>query len=191
MKPDISPTLRRILVDTRTEIARDKARQDATELKAKVRDAIPVLSFASALSAGNAIIAELKEKSPSQGEMRPQNVADAPEEYKRSPIVKAISVLTSSTNFGAGMTMERLAATKQQISKPVLRKDFIIEEYQIYQARAYGADLVLEIEGVRGWSVATITRACGVSSRGVTVAGAGAFCACRPGDTSKASTIVS
>src|SRR5436190_14498902 len=100
MKPDISPTLRRILVDTRTEIARDKARQDATELKAKVRDAIPVLSFASALSAGNAIIAELKEKSPSQGEMRPQNVADAPEEYKRSPIVKAISVLISSTNFG-------------------------------------------------------------------------------------------
>jgi indole-3-glycerol phosphate synthase len=39
--------------------------------------------------------------------------------------------------------MERLAATKQQISKPVLRKDFIIEEYQIYQARAYGADAIL------------------------------------------------
>src|SRR5439155_25568502 len=60
-----------------------------------------------------------------------------------SPVVKAISVLTSWNNFGPNMRVERMAAAKQQTSKPVLRKDFIIEEYQVYQARAYGADAIL------------------------------------------------
>jgi len=143
MKTDISPTLRRILADTQKEIAQDKARQDLASLKSMLRDAVPVRSFSGSLAGGSALIAELKEASPSQGQMRSQNVADALAAYKQSPAVKAISVLTSWTHFGPNMRVERLAAAKEQTGKPVLRKDFMIEEYQVYQARAYGADAIL------------------------------------------------
>jgi len=143
MKTDISATLRDILADTQKEIAQDKARHDLNALKSMLRDAVPVRSFSGALSVGNAVIAELKEASPSQGQMRPQNVADALAAYKESPVVKAISVLTSWTHFGANMRVEKLAVVKEQTGKPILRKDFMIEEYQVYQARAYGADAIL------------------------------------------------
>ena len=66
MKSNISPTLRRILADTCAELAQDKARQSVEQLKTMLHDAVPVNSFSSALSAGNALIAELKECSPSQ-----------------------------------------------------------------------------------------------------------------------------
>jgi len=65
MKTNISATLSGILADTRTEIARDKARQSASETKARMRDAIPVISFQSRYPPVTALIAELKEKSPS------------------------------------------------------------------------------------------------------------------------------
>jgi len=143
MKTDISPTLRAILADTQNEIAQDKSRQNLPQLKSKLSDAVPVVSFSSALSSGNALIAELKEASPSQGKMRPSNVAEALAAYKQSPVVKAISVLTSWTHFGPNMRVEKLAAAKKETGKPVLRKDFTIEEYQVYQARAYGADAIL------------------------------------------------
>src|SRR5437773_5494947 len=143
MKPEISPTLRRLVADTRREIEQDKSRRSPERLKQMLRDAAPIISFSAALSTGNALIAELKERSPSQGKMRSQNVAEAVLAYKKSPFVKAISVLTSWTNFGSNMRVERLPAVKQQTSKPVLRKDFIFEEYQVYQARAFGADAIL------------------------------------------------
>jgi indole-3-glycerol phosphate synthase len=143
MKQEISATLSGILADTRSEIEQDKSRNSVGHLKQMIRDAAPVLSFSSALSAGNALIAEIKERSPSQGMMRPENVAEAVRAYKESPVVRAISVLTSWTNFGPRMRVEMMASTKAQASKPVLRKDFIIEEYQVYQARAYGADAIL------------------------------------------------
>jgi indole-3-glycerol phosphate synthase len=112
-------------------------------MKRMARDAAPVISVSAALSAGNALIAELKECSPSQGQMRPQNVAEAVGAYKHSPVVKAISVLTSWNHFGQNMRLERLAAIKEQTGKPVLRKEFMLEEYQVYQARAHGADAIL------------------------------------------------
>jgi len=143
MKREISATLRSILADTGKEIEQDKSRNSAGRLKEMIRDAGPILSFSSALSAGNALIAEIKERSPSQGKMRPENVAEAVRAYKESPVVRGISVLTSWMNFGAGMRIEMMARTKAQTSKPVLRKDFIIEEYQIYQARVHGADAIL------------------------------------------------
>src|SRR5438552_4638872 len=106
MKTEISPTLRRILDDTRKEIEADKSRESLAQLQGRIRDAVPVLSFASALASGNALIAELKECSPSQGQMRPQNVAEALPAYKQSQAVKAISVLTSWNNFGPTMRVE-------------------------------------------------------------------------------------
>src|SRR6185436_6952244 len=82
MKQSISPTLRRILEDTRREIEQDKSRASTKRLKQKIRDAVPLLSFASALSAGKALIGEIKEKSPSQGKMRRENVTEAARQYK-------------------------------------------------------------------------------------------------------------
>jgi len=143
MKADLSATLRKILVDTRSEIDYDKSRQSLKRLKRMTRDALPIISFSAALAPGNALVAEIKEKSPSQGKMRSRNVQAAASAYKRSPVVKAISVLTSWKNFGDGMRVGMMEAIKKETSKPVLRKDFIIEEYQVYQARAYGADAIL------------------------------------------------
>jgi indole-3-glycerol phosphate synthase len=143
MKTEISDTIRRILSDTAREIEQDKSRESVKRLKHKIRDAIPIRSFAAALSTGNALIAELKERSPSQGKMKPKNFQDATEAYRKSPAVKAISVLTSWHHFGDSMRVTMMEAVKQNTGKPVLRKDFILEEYQVYQARAYGADAIL------------------------------------------------
>lgn len=143
MRPGISSTLSRILSDTKYEIEQDKERESIKRLKQMLPNTIPLQSFAGALRPGKALVAEIKEKSPSQGRMRPQNVEEAADAYKRSRIVKAVSVLTSWHNFGEGMRVARMLAVKSHTGKPVLRKDFIIEEYQVYQARAYGADAIL------------------------------------------------
>jgi indole-3-glycerol phosphate synthase len=87
------------------------------------------------------LIAEIKERSPSHGSMRRKNIDDAPAAYERSGIVRAISVLTNATHFG--MSMERLRQVKTATTKPVLRKDFIFDDYQVYEARAFGADAIL------------------------------------------------
>lgn len=143
MKNSISATLRRILRDTELETQISERRYSKKRLKQLIKDAPPVLSLRDALSSGSAVIAEIKECSPSQGRMRKENVCDAPFAYKSSRIVKAVSVLTNISHFGRGMTMERLKAIKEQTGKPVLRKDFIITEYQVLQARAFGADAIL------------------------------------------------
>ena len=95
---------------------------------------------------GFGLIAEIKASSPSVGAMRAENVNEAPDAYEASPIVKAISVLTNKRHFGG--SMERLQSIRGHVSKPVLRKDFIFEEYQIREARAFGADAVLLMASV-------------------------------------------
>ena len=143
MKTEISSTIREILADTALEIEQDKAHKSVKRLKQLIHDTIPLKSFAAALSPGRALIGEIKERSPSQGKMRPENFRDAANVYKKSTSVKAISVLTSWHHFGSGMRVEMMEAVKQHTGKPVLRKDFVLEEYQVYQARAYGADAIL------------------------------------------------
>ena len=66
---------------------------------------------------------------------------EAASAYAESPVVRALSVLTNERHFG--MSIERLAAIRKQVPQPVLRKDFIVEEYQIREARAFGADAIL------------------------------------------------
>src|SRR5438094_10398041 len=105
------------------------------------------LSFCHVLASGGfGIIAEIKKKSPSMGKMKPANVAQAPEVYKESAVVKAVSILTDSAYFG--MAIEDLDRLKRQIGKPVLRKDFIFDEYQVFEARAAGADAILLMASV-------------------------------------------
>jgi indole-3-glycerol phosphate synthase len=135
------PFLDQILSDTAKEISAAKQRHDLSELKRMWRDAPPLRSFSSALRRGFGLIAEIKKRSPSGGEMRAENFAEAPAAYARSPIVKAVSVLTNATHFGMGI--EELARLKRAVPHPILRKDFIIDEYQVCQARAFGADGIL------------------------------------------------
>lgn len=100
----------------------------------------------SILSREVAIIAEIKRKSPSGGDMGfgfgPTELASIYEESGAA----GISVLTDEKYFGG--KPEDLLDIKRETSLPVLRKDFIIDEYQIYEAKAFGADVILLIVAI-------------------------------------------
>ena len=135
-----------ILLDVRTELDAAKAKRPLSEIKRISADAPPVRPLPDALARGFRLIAEIKERSPSVGPMRAKNVADAIGAYEESTLVGGLSVLTNHIHFG--MTIERLAAVRSAVSKPVLRKDFLIEEYQVREARAFGADAILLMANV-------------------------------------------
>jgi len=139
--------LDRILPDVRRELDEARATVSLEEMKSRAAAARAPRDFAGALTAeGFGLIAEWKHRSPSMGEMRAKNVLAAPGAYEKSPVVRAVSVLTNKTHFGG--TMEDLARIAASSTKPVLRKDFILDPYQIYAARAAGADAVLLMANV-------------------------------------------
>ncbi len=139
--------LDQILSNVADELASTKSRRPLADVRARLADAPPARDFADALSTdGFGLIAEIKERSPSVGPMRAANVSDAAAAYEESTVVRALSVLTNEHHFG--MTIDRLAIVRSQVTKPVLRKDFIIDEYQIREARAFGADAVLLMANV-------------------------------------------
>jgi indole-3-glycerol phosphate synthase len=118
-------------------------------MKAAVKQLPPTKGFANALkSNGNsvALIAEVKKASPSKGIIREDfNPADIALAYERAG-AKAISVLTDQQFFqGSG---EYLADIRKAVQLPLLRKDFIIDELQIYEARLLGADAILLIAAI-------------------------------------------
>lgn len=139
--------LEQILEDVRVEVAEARACCPLAEVRARVADAPPVRSLERALREGGfGILAEIKEKSPSVGPMRAENVREAAAAYAESSLVRGISVLTNRTHFGG--SMERLGVLRETMTKPLLRKDFILDEYQIFEARAGGADAVLLMANV-------------------------------------------
>jgi indole-3-glycerol phosphate synthase len=138
--------LHQVLRDTAQEMHAAKRRYPITELKRMIRDAPPIRSLFSALSGGFGLIAEVKRRSPSGGDMNEENFKRAPGAYAKSPIVKAVSVLTNETHFG--MDIKELARIRKIVAKPILRKDFIFSEYQVYQSRAFGADALLLMANV-------------------------------------------
>ena len=109
-------------------------------------DAPPVRGLRNALSGSFGLIAEIKERSPSQGTMRPENVRDAPRAYEESSIVRAVSVLTNADHFQGSINhLAAVHAVANPHGVPVLRKEFIFDPYQVHEARAYGADAILLI----------------------------------------------
>ncbi|MFP4546851.1 MAG: bifunctional indole-3-glycerol-phosphate synthase TrpC/phosphoribosylanthranilate isomerase TrpF [Fidelibacterota bacterium] len=103
-------------------------------------------NFKQSLLKGRSIhlIAEIKRKSPSKGLIRPEsNIMEIATIYENHPLVNAISFLTDYKYFGG--KIEEIREISKIITKPVLRKDFIIDEYQIYEARYFGADAILLI----------------------------------------------
>ncbi|MBM7864234.1 indole-3-glycerol phosphate synthase TrpC [Lentzea nigeriaca] len=131
-----------ILAGVREDLAHRQSAVPFAELKARVSDAPPALDPLPGFRApGVSIIAEVKRKSPSKGELA--TIADPAAlaaEYAAGGAA-AISVLTEQRRFGG--SLDDLAAVRAEVDVPVLRKDFIVTPYQLWEARAWGADLAL------------------------------------------------
>ncbi|HKW42436.1 MAG TPA: indole-3-glycerol phosphate synthase TrpC [Gemmatimonadales bacterium] len=131
-----------ILSATRARVA--GLRRHARELERRAAAAPPPRQFAPALTGREVgLIAEVKRRSPSAGAIREDlDAAAHATAYARGGAV-AISVLTDELHFGG--SLDDLAQVARAVSLPVLRKDFILDELQLYEARAAGASAVLLI----------------------------------------------
>ncbi|WP_373829661.1 indole-3-glycerol phosphate synthase TrpC, partial [Neisseria dentiae] len=144
----MSDILNKILATKAAEVAAAKAALPLNELKPQALAAAPARGFAEAILAKHAaglpaVIAEVKKASPSKGLIRPDfRPADIAQAYERAGAA-CLSVLTDEQYFQG--SPEYLKQVKVAVNLPVLRKDFIIDDYQVYQARAWGADAVLLI----------------------------------------------
>ena len=134
--------LERILEVKRAEIAAAKPRNPDVERKAKA--AAAPRDFVAALRARDpAVIAEVKKASPSRGVLREEfDPAAIARSYERAGAA-CLSVLTDERFFQGAAA--HLGAAKGACSLPVLRKDFVIEPYQVFESRAMGADCILLI----------------------------------------------
>lgn len=134
-----------ILDDTRALVAERKAVTPAAALEKRPAFHAPTLSLARALRRpdGPAYVAECKKASPSEGVIRREyDPAAVARQYKQAAAA-AVSVLTEPAHFQG--SLEHLAAVRHAVDVPVLRKDFVVDPYQLVEARAYGADAVLLI----------------------------------------------
>jgi indole-3-glycerol phosphate synthase len=165
--------LARILQSTRAELERRKQHVTDEQLRERIVDAerpgakppsaggesrphAALRGFHAALTRpGIAVIAEFKRRSPSAGTLREgADLASLVAAYERGG-ASALSVLTEQPNFGGAL--EDLTEARELVRLPVLRKDFIVDEYQLLEARAAGADAVLLIvAALRGSELASL-----------------------------------
>ena len=137
--------LDQIVATKRQEITAAKSAIADSELRARLADAPPVRDFFAALAAPGPIklIAEVKKASPSKGIIRANfNAVEIAQAYAASGAT-CISVLTDEPYFQGHL--DYLAAIRDTVSLPLLRKDFILDTYQLLEARVAGADAVLLI----------------------------------------------
>lgn len=139
--------LQKILEVKRGEVEKRKREVPLDELKQRLVEAPQTRSFAQAVKrqANEPIrlIAELKKASPSKGVFRDNFEPEAIlRDYEQSP-ASALSILTDEPFFQG--SLDNLLLARRLTTKPLLRKDFLVDEYQLYEARVYGADAVLLI----------------------------------------------
>jgi len=139
--------LDKILVTKRREVARHKQAVHISCLLECISRRKAPLGFAAALKGdGIKLIAEVKKASPSKGILRPYFDPMALARTYAENGAAAISVLTDTEYFQG--SPEHLAAIRQSVNLPLLRKDFIYDEYQVYESAAYGADALLLIAAI-------------------------------------------
>jgi indole-3-glycerol phosphate synthase len=133
-----------IVSNKKDEIAQRKRRIGLIQVRDRAESAPPPRSFASGLSGRQvALIAEIKRASPSRGVLRGEfRLPQLAFEYARNGAA-ALSVLTDQKYFGGDLN--DLETVRIAVDVPILRKDFIIEEYQVYESRAWHADAILLI----------------------------------------------
>jgi indole-3-glycerol phosphate synthase len=149
----MSDILKKILSVKRQEVAEALARKPLNQVRREAEGALPVRDFAGGIrakieSGRAAVIAEIKKASPSKGVLR--------EDFKPAEIAQSyakhgaacLSVLTDAQFFQGSAAYLREARAACDL--PVLRKDFIVDPYQIYEARAMGADAILLIAAALG-----------------------------------------
>ena len=147
--PDI---LRKIVAHKVGEVAAAKSAQSLTELKTRIaRMEDHPRGFKQALrtacdSGWTAVIAEVKKGSPSKGLIRPDFDPLAIAEIYQENGAACLSVLTDAHFFLGHLSY--LALIREQVGLPLLRKDFVIDPFQIYEARAAGADAILLIAAI-------------------------------------------
>ncbi len=137
--------LEKILNKKFAEVQRLRQEKDLEEMRRQVRDCPPALDFAAALrnAPHAAVIAEIKKASPSAGQLKASvDPAALAGEYKAGGAA-ALSILTDRPFFGG--CLDDLACVRKAVDLPLLRKDFIVDPLQVYEARLAGADAVLLI----------------------------------------------
>ncbi|MDH7568523.1 MAG: indole-3-glycerol phosphate synthase TrpC [Armatimonadota bacterium] len=139
-----------ILSWKRAEVAEAKRQVPLREVKARLADAPPTTDFTAALGKGHQVnlVAELKRASPSKGVIRADFDPAAIAAAYTAGGAAALSVLTDRRFFQGGL--EFLSMARAASPLPILRKDFVIDPYQLYEARAAGADAVLLIAAALG-----------------------------------------
>ncbi len=149
----MSDILKQILAVKTQEVAAAQAAKPLAALRAEAEHAPPVRDFTAALrgkiaSGRAAVIAEIKKASPSKGvlraDFRPAEIAASYAAHGAA----CLSVLTDAQFFQG--SADYLKAARATCDLPVLRKDFIVDPYQIYEARAMGADAILLIVAALG-----------------------------------------
>jgi indole-3-glycerol phosphate synthase len=142
---DSSSILGKIVASKRREIEQSRSCVSERELEARLALAPPVRDFHKALAAGQGVrlIAEVKKASPSAGVLRADFDPVAIARTYVAAGAAALSVLTDEPFFQG--RLEHLQAIRAAVEVPILRKDFLLERYQLLEARAAGADAVLLI----------------------------------------------
>lgn len=139
--------LDKIIADKRVELEQRKAEKGLAQLKARTRSLRKCRNFYKAVTKPNPrgvnVIAEVKKASPSAGIIRADFDPVAIAKIYQSCGADAISVLTEQKYFQG--RLEYINQIKQEIHLPILQKDFIIDKWQLYEARAAGADAILLI----------------------------------------------
>ncbi len=138
--------LDRIVLDKKREVAAKKNLVPTRFLKKNPLFSHKIYSLSQSLKIGSGIIAEFKRRSPSKQLINNHSsIIDVVKGYEKAG-VSGISVLADTKFFGGAL--DDLIQARNTVNIPILRKEFVIDAYQIYEAKAYGADAILLIAAI-------------------------------------------